>query len=32
MRIPCPIRAEDWDEKGPKFAVDDPASAEKPKT
>ena len=24
------FRAEDWDEKGPKFAVDDPASAEKP--
>ena len=26
------FRAEDWDEKGPKFAVDDPASTEKPKT
>jgi len=26
------FRAEDWDEKGPKFAVDDPASSEKPKT
>ena len=26
------FRAEDWDDKGPKFAVDDPASTEKPKT
>jgi hypothetical protein len=26
------FRAEEWDENGPKFAVDDPASSEKPKT
>ena len=26
------FRAEDWDEKGPKFAADDPASSETPKT
>jgi hypothetical protein len=26
------FRAEDWDDKGPRFAVDDPASSEKPKT
>jgi hypothetical protein len=26
------FRAEEWDENGPKFAVDDPASGDKPKT